>query len=152
MGAASLERAAEALVASLRAVGHPLPDLLRPGLSDLAIDEIMRPTGLTLPDEARALWRWADGVDVSQLTGPTAGHMFPGGLEMLGLAVAVARHLEHVADFPWSEVPEDLHSPAWFAAFVAGQDDYWLDTSVEADAPCPTRRIYRRGHVDCWDA
>jgi hypothetical protein len=40
----------------------PAAALLRPGLSDEAIDELIAPTGLDLPEEARELFRWHDGT------------------------------------------------------------------------------------------
>jgi cell wall assembly regulator SMI1 len=45
-----------------RRLDSPLVDLLRPGLSDEQIDELMAPTGLTLPDELRLWWGWHDGA------------------------------------------------------------------------------------------
>jgi cell wall assembly regulator SMI1 len=42
--------------------GAPIAAALAPGLSDAEIDGLMAPTGLTLPAEARALFRWHDGA------------------------------------------------------------------------------------------
>ncbi len=40
----------------------PIRHHLQPGLTDVEIEQIMAPTGLTLPEEARAWWRWHNGV------------------------------------------------------------------------------------------
>ncbi len=143
--AGTFSEAADALMEALTNVGHPLPTLIQPGLSDAAIDELMAPTGLSLPDEARALWQWSNGFGPARNDGPLGAQLLPGGIEMLDLSSAVSGYIEHVESFPWTDVP--LHSKSWLSAFVAGQDDYWLDTSVDAGAPCPVRRIYR---ADMW--
>lgn len=55
-----------ALLAELEATwqeaGAQIADVLAPGLSDGQIDELMAPTGLRLPDEARRWWGWHNGV------------------------------------------------------------------------------------------
>ena len=57
------------------AVGRHDPELvarLAPGLTDAEMDDVMRPLGLTLPEEDRVWWRWHDG-----LTDPTFGPKIP---------------------------------------------------------------------------
>ena len=140
-------RSADALTQALDQIGHPLPSMLQPGLSDDQIDDLVRPTGLELPNEMRALWKWANGVAAIHVDGPLGAHMFPGGLEMLDLAASVSLYLESLEEFPWSETPDSLLSRSWLIAFISGQNDYWLDTSVDAIDSCPVRRIYRS---DMW--
>ena len=53
------------LEAAWRAQGAEIAGVLAPGLSNAEIDAIVAPTGLDLPDEARAWWGWHDGVSVS---------------------------------------------------------------------------------------
>ncbi len=44
------------------AQGAPIAAALAPGLRDTEIDALIEPTGLTLPPEARELFRWHDGA------------------------------------------------------------------------------------------
>lgn len=48
--------------ARLRALGAAIVDAWGPGLTDDAIDALVRPIGIDLPEEARVWWRWHNGV------------------------------------------------------------------------------------------
>ena len=48
--------------ARLRALGAAIVDMWAPGLSDDAIDALVGPIGIELPEEARVWWRWHNGV------------------------------------------------------------------------------------------
>lgn len=48
--------------ARLRALGALIVENWAPGLTDAQIDELLRPVGIDLPEEARVWWRWHDGV------------------------------------------------------------------------------------------
>lgn len=52
----------EVFESSLRAVGAPIVKHREPGLDDAAIDELIVPLDLQLPDEARVWWRWHNGT------------------------------------------------------------------------------------------
>jgi cell wall assembly regulator SMI1 len=47
----------------LRDLDAPVTRIWRPGLSDDQMDDLTAPIGLTLSTEARAWWRWHDGVE-----------------------------------------------------------------------------------------
>ena len=143
MTATAFLDAAERLVRALRAVDHPLPDHLRPGLDDARIAAAIESTGLRLPDEAAALWRWADGVGPMPPGTRPGGAELPGGLEFPSLERAIATYREHLEIFPWEDTPPELMRRSWFPAFVSGEDDYWLHTEAEAAGDVPVTRIYR---------
>ena len=50
------------LEARLRAAGSLIVDAWAPGLTDTQIDDLLQPLGIDLPEEARAWWRWHDGI------------------------------------------------------------------------------------------
>jgi cell wall assembly regulator SMI1 len=52
----------EQLNAQWQAVGAPITEHLRPGLTDTEIDRLTRPLDLVVPEEARVWWRWHDGA------------------------------------------------------------------------------------------
>lgn len=72
--------------------GAPIAQALRPGLSDEQIDELMAPTGLILPEEARVWWSWHNGVALEPLPGLGALHFGLGGWDVLSLEQAVAEY------------------------------------------------------------
>ena len=68
---------------------------LAPGLTDAEMDDLMRPLGLTLPEEDRVWWRWHDG-----LTDQTFGPRF----WLLPLEAAIREYhsrLEFAEGFGW---------------------------------------------------
>jgi hypothetical protein len=52
----------ERLDARIREGGALLADAWAPGLTDDQIDELLRPAGIDLPEEARVWWRWHNGT------------------------------------------------------------------------------------------
>jgi hypothetical protein len=52
----------DGLVAALRAQGAPIVDHLNAGIADAELDVLTAPLGIKLPAEARAWWRYANGV------------------------------------------------------------------------------------------
>lgn len=75
---------------ALRASGVEAVDALMPGLTDAKIDEVAGPSGLQLPEEVRAWWRWRNGSP-PRVYSP----LFPPH-EMLPLEVTVATYQELV--------------------------------------------------------
>lgn len=61
---------------SLRSAGAGIVEHWMPGLSDDVIDELAGAHGLSLPEEARVLWRWHDGSSAD--APPTANEIAPG--------------------------------------------------------------------------
>lgn len=128
-------QALERLEDALRATNHPLLGALQPGLDEDAITQTMAPTGLVLPDQAAALWRWRDGV-ASWFTADTTRvpdrEMLPGGCLLLPLERAVHWYLWHRHNFPWGD-RDDL-SPAWFPVALQGAGFLWVDCGGDAGA------------------
>lgn len=116
--------------AALLKAGAAITEVWQPGLSDREIDELTRPLGLDLPDEARAWWRWHNGVEPA--TSPLRFEITPRrplfdlamtleGFEssreaILHLEGAAAR-LQPVGDHPWiffdCEGPRDAPVPIY---------------------------------------
>ena len=69
----------------LRSHRVPVDDLKSPGLDDAEMDEMTAVIGLTLPDEARVLWRSHDGVPEDGCANPIGAFR----KRFLGLAEAV---------------------------------------------------------------
>jgi hypothetical protein len=66
---------------------------LRPGLTWGEMDELTRPVGIALPDEARLWWSWHDGADPQRNT-DIAANLGPGrAFRPLAKAVARCREL-----------------------------------------------------------
>ena len=131
-----MEMALARLDRALEKAGHPLPAALRPGLAADVIRELMVPTGLTLPDEAAALWRWHNGLEPSftaKARQPGA-EMLPGGALFLALGLAVETYLWHREHYPWTDL-DDL-SPGWFPAAMFGHGAIiWIDCSAAPGEP-----------------
>jgi hypothetical protein len=70
------EEILERFEATLRRVGAAIVDAWAPGLRDDEIDALVQPIGVTLPEEARAWWRWHDGLRPG--TRPQSWDIMPG--------------------------------------------------------------------------
>jgi hypothetical protein len=120
----------ERLLSAWREQGAPIADRLVPGLSDQEMDDLMAPTGLRLPAEARCWWGWHDGITnyVSR-----AKEMGP-DIDIQPLAEAI----EFVAEFPLGGGDEE--APAtWFP--FAGVPRGVLTLDCAADDLAPTHRV-----------
>ena len=53
-----------------RAQDAPIADQLQPGLSHAAMDALVAPLGLRLPDEPRVWWSWRNGARGADLGVP----------------------------------------------------------------------------------
>lgn len=74
-----------------RAQHAPLVEHLAAGLDDAQIDELTRPLGLRVPPEARAWWRWHNGVSSHAITRRIEREMVGSGWAFLPLGEAVER-------------------------------------------------------------
>lgn len=138
---ARAERALTQLEDVLRQMGHPLLALLEPGLTHDQIVQTMAPTGLTLPDEAAAVWRWRNGVEPESYD-PAAvpgSNELPGGFVLLDLQAATDMYLRNRAEFPWGQL-DDL-SQDWFPLATGSGYTMWVDC---ADAPHSPARLISR--------
>lgn len=87
----------EELAQHWRMQAAPIADRLAEGLSDQEMDELVRPLGLRVPDEARVWWSWHDGArDASIVFG--GGKAFSSLGRCVKLAEAMRRIAEEVAD------------------------------------------------------
>lgn len=62
----AVRRALEGIEAAWRRQGAPIAAHLAPGLSDQEIDALLQPSGITLPETARELFRWHDGAGLGE--------------------------------------------------------------------------------------
>jgi cell wall assembly regulator SMI1 len=119
-----------------------LSDWTTPGLSDAEIDAALQPLGLTLPEEARVLWRWHDGVprelELRNPLGATRNLLLP-----TAHAVREANECLEVRAVNLRELGTDSdprYDPQWLPFF--GADRGWMvDCSVGRDAPTPLRAL-----------
>lgn len=141
-----VERALARLEAVLASLRHPLLDMLQPGLSHEQVIETVAPTGLTLPEEAAAVWRWHDGLRPGSFGADATprSNELPGGFVLLPLWGAVQKYLHDRAEFPWDQL-DDL-SGDWLP-FAAG-DPYtmWVDCAGPPNRPARLISRYDRGY------
>lgn len=132
--AAALARLDRAFVAAR----HPLATALQPGLPAQDISRLVEPTGLTLPEEAVALWGWHNGVDPSftKRPRPSGAELLPGGAYFMSLDQAVETFVWFRENNPWCDL-DDL-SPEWFPAARFGHPaGIWIDCSRAPTEPAP---------------
>lgn len=126
----------EVLASALRERGFPIVERLRPGLTEVQMDALTGPLGLSLPVEARVWWGWHDGATAA---GPAT--IGPGWwFAPLATCVDSYRELRDIATQP------DLHGiewwpPTWFP-IVQGGWALACDTDVAPDQPTPIRAWY----------
>jgi hypothetical protein len=112
---------------ALAAAGAPIVDAWRPGLSDDEIDTLSNRYNLRLPNEARAWWRWHNGVVEGSLAEITPARI-PATLqrtldtfaELRGVHLdldGVDGRLKPLSDAPWiffaCDGPADAPVPIW---------------------------------------
>lgn len=124
----------------------PILRIMRPGLSESRIDELIAPTGLTLPDELRWWWQWHDGA-VTALPDPDqAREIDPGGWLFLPLSEAVElyKHHEEVRRKYIAMGAAELAEITWRPELFPFSHRVWrpndvlaADTSVPAHASAP---------------
>lgn len=133
------------LEAVLRSLGHPLLDLLEPGLSSEQMVETVAPTGLALPHEAAAVWRWRNGLrpGAHDPAAVPSSNELPGGFVLLSLQRAAAMYLRNLAEFPWDQL-DDL-SRDWFPFAIGSGSTMW---AVAVTCGTPTGTCHRVGPAE----
>jgi cell wall assembly regulator SMI1 len=123
--------------------GVPLDDWPMSGLTDIEMDEMTAAVDLRLPDEARVLWRWHDGVPEDGRANPLGG--FKG--RFLSLCEAVNGHrqsrkvvLDVAKDDPVEDDPDMHYRPSWLP-LLGPQHPLVIDCAVARDQPTPLRMI-----------
>lgn len=149
---AQLERAWDSLDA-------PILGMLRPGLSDSQIDELMAPTGLVLPDELRWWWQWHDGAEARLPDADEEREIGPGGWLHLSLREAVELYDFHdgayreYAGYGDMQLANITWRPGLFPLCqgVGGARDVLaVATLVEAHGPAPVMlRTFTGVESDC---
>ena len=122
----------------------PILRHLQPGLTDGEIDELTAPIGLTLPGEARAWWRWHNGVtsdtsDAEASPGPDVRYC--------SLADAVAFYTLQRKEFARRDPAfvVDQWPSEWFVLCYGPQKIITIDCSPEFRTETPVRVL------DYWD-
>lgn len=142
----------------LHSLGAPVAELFRPGLTDEQIDDLMAPTGLTLPDELRIWWRWHDGANEAASDQEEGRRLGPGGWLHLSLRQAVDLHGYHNGRY--REMIEieamDLAELAWRPNLFPFSHRGWqpnhvlaADTSVPKHASAPVVMTSEMG-IESW--
>jgi cell wall assembly regulator SMI1 len=131
----------------LRSQGAPIVDVLRPGLTDDEMQQLVGPLGLRLPREARCWWAWHDGTVVGA---PMIARYLGPGWMALSLDDAVrdcvssreieaeAREIEEAA----GEDREDWWRHGWLPLVHPGGGSFAIDTGVGEDEPVPVYRYH----------
>ena len=116
-----------AFESSLRAVGAPIVERWAPGLDDAAIDELVVPLHLQLPDEARVWWRWHNGTMPDT---PGRERCIMPGRDLLSLQAAL-----HGAPDNWAVFPELWGIDKQLLQLVSEQPRIWIDASGAGHRP-----------------
>src|SRR6476619_7474767 len=74
-------------------LGSPLREAAQPGLLDDELDEIMRPTGVQLPEELLEWWRWHNGTSFRDALALEAS-ICSASWVLLGIQPAVAKYAQ----------------------------------------------------------
>jgi SMI1 / KNR4 family (SUKH-1) len=114
--------------ARLRASGAAVVDGWAPGLTDDQIDALVRPIGIELPEEARAWWRWHNGVQPN--TPPESWDVTP-GRSLISLEETLELYVEQRDWTRDAGFPEALLSP------VSRHPILFFQCDGECDAPVP---------------
>lgn len=89
--------ALERLEIALAAMDHPIASTPREGLTDDQVDELTGQAGVTLPDQARELWKWRNGWQITQPGWSTIdGQLFPHNVPFLTLQEALSDHADYL--------------------------------------------------------
>jgi hypothetical protein len=116
-----------AFESSLRAIGAPIVKHWASGLDDAAIDELVVPLDLRLPEEARVWWRWRNGT---RSDAPGRERCIMPGRDLLSLQAA----LVGTADF-WAVLPELWGIDRRLLKLVGEQPRIWIDGSGPRSKP-----------------
>jgi len=135
--------ALERLEARLAAVGAPVVEHLRPGLTDEEIDALTPGLPHRLPIELRTWYGWHDGA---RLDLPAWHWHLGNGLNLLSLQVAVERHDFLVRPQFRSGIPGIDFRDEWLPICWAGTCSIAVGTAGEATAPCPVHVFDTHGY------
>jgi cell wall assembly regulator SMI1 len=123
----------------LRSCGAPMGEwAVRPGLSDTEIDRRLATIGLALPDEARVLWHWHDGIPEDSRANPLGG--FKGRFLSLGEAVEVYQGFRETVLKIVEGDPDIRYRPSWLP-LLGPQHPLVIDCAVARDQPTPLRMV-----------
>jgi hypothetical protein len=100
----------------------PMASAFLPGLSDGEIDALMKPTGLRLPQSARDLYKWRNGVDRKK----KGGYVFFYRMQMFPLHEQIKYSYAGLC-----EVREDFNKN-WFPLFDTVTADRW---AIDCNSP-----------------
>lgn len=123
------------LIATLRYHGAPMVEHLNPGLSDDEMALLVEPLGISLPEEARAWWGYADGVPLDA----------PGSINLtmswswrpLAEAVESCRSLRDIGNADVLPGEPDVFRASWFPV-LSGSGIMVMDTVHPRVAPIYT--------------
>jgi len=144
--------------AVLHSLGAPVAELMRPGLPDEKIDDLIAPTGLTLPDELRIWWRWHDGADEAASNHEEGRRLGPGGWLHLPLLTMIELHGYHNGRYcdMLAHGSTDLAEQGWRPGLFPFSHRAWqpnhvlaADTLVPEHAPAPVVMTSEMG-IEQW--
>lgn len=134
---------------TLRATRTSVVDHLQPGLTDREIDRLTAAVDVRLPTEARAWWRWRNGV------APDARMSLVGDFRWLPLQMAIRDYGERreesvtLANQPWAvgpaRDPEFVWPARFFPVIAASDGAIACDCSVSDGEPAPMRLVSWEG-------
>lgn len=94
-------------------------------------------TGLTVPDELRAVWRWHNGtrpLDSNRPPDEPAGsHTLPGGHTLYSVEAAARWWAWARDNYPWDQL--DTIEPDWLPIGHEGPGTLWVDCPGPPSAP-----------------
>jgi cell wall assembly regulator SMI1 len=127
--------------ALLASQGVPTDQWDRPGLTDAQLDEATAALGLDLPEEARVIWRWHDGIESSA----GANALGAVGEQLLSIASAVAEAQEHrtlltKACREMGTEGDPRYHPGWLP-LIGPEYPLVIDCRVGRNDPSPVRII-----------
>lgn len=118
---------------------YPTRHHLAPGVTAAYINSVLAATGLTVPDELRAVWQWHNGTrpstDPRNPGGPDQYRRLPGGHTLLSVERAVELWEWHRDNFPWDQL--DTIERNWLPLAAADPGTVWVDCTGPPSSPAP---------------
>lgn len=141
------------LIATLRVQGAPMVDHLNAGLSDDEMNALVAPLGISLPDEARVWWHYANGVTNANGVPPDA----PSSIDLspswswapLEEIVAECREMRQIGNEDVLPGEPSVYRDSWLP-IVLGDGMLVMDTSQSVIAPAGTVDFADYDLDDTW--